>query len=157
MSNIRAPNKSRRQAPVDPSAHLWQWAIPIPIVVLTVIAFYPVLQNGFVNWDDDRNIVENVFYRGLHWTNIQWMFTTFHMGHYQPLTWLTLSTDYLFWGLNPVGYHLTNLLLHCLNAVVLYFLALRLFLLADPALADHDPSYSHWLPASPRCCFQCIH
>jgi protein O-mannosyl-transferase len=140
MSNIRAPNKSRRQAPFEPTARFWQWGIPILIVVLTVIAFYPGLQNGFVNWDDDRNIVENPFYRGLHWTNIQWMFTTFHMGHYQPLTWLTLSIDYLFWGLNPVGYHLTNLLLHCLNAVVLYFLAFRLFLLVDPALAGHEHS-----------------
>jgi len=138
MSNIRASNKSRRQAPFEPSARFWQWGIPILLVVLTVIAFYPALQNGFVNWDDDRNIVENPFYRGLHWTNIQWMFTTFHMGHYQPLTWLTLSIDYLFWGLNPVGYHLTNLLLHCLNAVVLYFLAFRLFLLVDPALAGHE-------------------
>jgi Flp pilus assembly protein TadD len=140
MSNIRAPNKSRRQAPFEPSARFWQWGIPILLVGLTVIAFYPALQNGFVNWDDDRNIVENPFYRGLHWTNIQWMFTTFHMGHYQPLTWLTLSIDYLFWGLNPVGYHLTNLLLHCLNAVVLYFLAFRLFVLADPALAGHQHS-----------------
>jgi protein O-mannosyl-transferase len=140
MSNIRAPNKSRRQAPFERSARFQQWGIPILLVVLTVIAFYPVLQNGFVNWDDDRNIVENPFYRGLHWTNIQWMFTTFHMGHYHPLTWLTLSIDYLFWGLNPFGYHLTNLLLHCANAVVLYFLGFRLFLLADPGLASHEHS-----------------
>ena len=140
MSNIRAPNKSRRQAPFEPSARFRQWGIPILLVVLTVIAFYPALQNGFVNWDDDRNIVENPFYRGLHWRNIQWMFTTFHMGHYQPLAWLTLSIDYLFWGSNPFGYHLTNLLLHCANAVVLYFLAFRLFLLGDPALAGHENS-----------------
>ena len=62
-----------------------QWAIPILVVVLTLAAFYPVVQNKFVNWDDYRNIVENPHYRGLGWTNIRWMFTTFHMGHYQPL------------------------------------------------------------------------
>jgi hypothetical protein len=117
-----------------------QWGVPIILVILTVAAFYPVTQNQFVNWDDDKNIVENVFYRGLYWTNIQWMFTTFHMGHYQPLTWLTLGIDYLIWGLNPLGYHLTNLLLHCANAVVLYFVAVRLFRLVKPGLADHQNS-----------------
>lgn len=137
MSNIRASNKSRRQAPFERSARFQQWGIPILLVVLTVIAFYPVLQNEFVNWDDDRNIVENPFYRGLHWTNIRWMFTTFHMGHYHPLTWLTLSIDYLFWGLNPFGYHLTNLLLHSVNAVVFYFVAVRLFTWVNPGLAEH--------------------
>ena len=152
MSNIRAPNKSRRQAPFERSARFHQWGIPILLVVLTVIAFYPVLQNGFVNWDDDKNIVENLSYRGLSWTNVQWMLTTFHMGHYQPLTWLTLGIDYLIWGLNPVGYHLTNLLLHCVSAVVLYFVAIRLFTRMNPGLAGHEHSllrlaagFSRWL------------
>lgn len=40
------------------------------------------------------------------------MFSTFHLGHYQPLSWLTLALDYLIWGMNPFGYHLTNLVLH---------------------------------------------
>jgi tetratricopeptide (TPR) repeat protein len=105
-----------------------------------VAAFYPALQNKFVNWDDDKIIVENMFYRGLSWTNIQWMFTTFHMGHYQPLTWITLGIDHLFWGLNPVGYHLTSLLLHCVNVVLLYFVAVRLLLCAHPDLANHEHS-----------------
>lgn len=138
MSNIRAPAKSRTQRPLGPNVRLLQWGAPITLVLLTVLAFYPVTQNEFVNWDDDKNFVENVFYRGLHWTNIQWMFTTFHMGHYQPLTWLTLGIDFLIWGLNPLGYHLTNLLLHCANAVVLYFVAARLFRSMKPASADHD-------------------
>jgi len=48
------------------------------------------------------------------------------MGQYQPLSWMTLTLDYLLWGLNPTGYHLTNLALHCANALLLYFLSLRL-------------------------------
>jgi hypothetical protein len=98
------------------------------------------MQNQFINWDDYKNIVENPYYRGLGWTNLRWMFTTFHMGHYQPLTWLTLGIDYLIWGLSPVGYHLTNLLLHCANAVLLYFLALRLFRLVNAGLTGHEHS-----------------
>ena len=140
MSNIRAAFKSRRQRPFALSVSSLHWAVPIIVVLLTVAAFYPVTQNKFVNWDDDKNIVENLYYRGLYWTNIRWMFTTFHMGHYQPLTWFTLGIDYLTWGLNPVGYHLTNLLLHCVNAVVLYFVAVRLFTWVDPGFGGHEHS-----------------
>jgi len=137
MSNPRVAEKSRRQRSSEASFRLYPWGAPIAVVLLTATAFYPILHNKFVNWDDYKNIVENPFYRGLYWTNIQWMFTTFHMGHYQPLTWLTLGIDYLIWGLDPVGYHLSNLLFHCANAVVLYFVAFRLFLLADAGLAAH--------------------
>lgn len=58
------------------------------------------------------------------------MFTTFLMGHWIPLTWITLGFDYVVWGMNPVGYHLTNLLLHSVNAAVFYLVAFRLLGLA---------------------------
>jgi tetratricopeptide (TPR) repeat protein len=83
------------------------------------------LGNGFV-YDDEDNIVNNPHYRGLGLPQISWMFTTFHMGHYQPLSWATLGLDYVLWGNNPVGYHLTNLVLHAANAVLVYLLALAL-------------------------------
>src|SRR6184192_2806285 len=54
------------------------------------------------------------------------------MAHYIPLTWMTLGMDYLLWGMNPVGYHLTSLLLHTTSAVVFFFLARRLLTLALP-------------------------
>jgi Tfp pilus assembly protein PilF len=52
------------------------------------------------------------------------------MGHYIPLTWMTLGMDYLLWGLAPAGYHLTNLLLHATNAGVFYFVVLRVLIVA---------------------------
>src|SRR5918994_1202927 len=58
------------------------------------------------------------------------MLTTFHMGHYQPLSWLTLAFDHSIWGMNPVGYHITNVLLHSANAVSLYFVTRQLLTLA---------------------------
>jgi tetratricopeptide (TPR) repeat protein len=131
MSNIRAANKSRRQRPFGLSVPLLQWGIPTIVVFLTMAAFYPLLQNQFVNWDDYKNIVENPAYRGLGWKNIHWMFTTFHMGHYQPLSWMTLGMDYILWGMNPFGYHLTNLILHGANALVFYYVSLRLLSLID--------------------------
>ncbi len=109
---------------------------PCGIFLLTFIAFFPALQNGFVPWDADRVLLDNPNYRGLGWTQLRWMFTTFHMGHYQPLSWMTLGLDYLLWGMNPLGYHLTNLLLHAANAVFFYFLAFRLL---SQAMLDAIP------------------
>src|SRR6058998_3874473 len=97
-------NRSRR-------LELQHAVIPLVIAFSTFAAFLPTLQNQFVSWDDDKNFLENPDYRGLAWTNLRWMWTT-HLGHYIPLTWMTLGLDYLLWGMNPLGYHLTNLLLH---------------------------------------------
>jgi len=56
-----------------------------------------------------------------------------------PLTWLSFACDYALWGMNPVGYHLTNLLLHLLNGCLFYHLALRLFLFAkaESSVQEH--------------------
>ncbi len=102
------------------------WLVPVSIVLLTFIAFFPALQNGFVDWDDDANFFENPFYRGLAWNNLRWMFTNVYLSNYRPLTWLTFGFDYLLWGMNPFGYHLTSLILHGINAALFYFIALRL-------------------------------
>ena len=103
------------------------WLMPILVGLSAIAAFLPVLQNDFVDWDDDVNIVNNFNYRGLGWSQLRWMFTNLNMGHYQPLSWVTFGFDYLLWGINPFGYHLTSLMLHGANAVLTYFVALRLF------------------------------
>jgi len=106
------------------------------IALVTFAAFLPTLQNQFVNWDDAANLVDNPHYRGLGWTQLRWMWTTFLMGHYIPLTWMTFGLDYLLWGLKPVGYHLTSLVLHAANAIVFYFVAFRILGLALPDPGD---------------------
>ncbi len=117
-----------RVAPTSSAATSWRdhWVALLLIAVATVSAFFPALRNGFVNWDDNQTLVENAYYRGLGLNELRWMFTTFHMGHYQPLSWMTFGMDYLVWGMNPFGYHLTNLILHSANAVLFYFITLRL-------------------------------
>jgi protein O-mannosyl-transferase len=111
------------------------WLVPLGVVLATWTAFLPTLSNGFVEWDDYENFVANQNFRGLGCHQLVWMFTTFHMGPYQPLSWLTLGLDYSVWGMNPVGYHLTNVLFHAANAVSLYILSRRLLTLA---LAESD-------------------
>jgi len=100
--------------------------VPALLALVTLIVFLPALNAGFVNWDDDENFLDNPHYRGLGAAQLRWMFTTFLMGHYIPLTWMTLGLDYAVWGMKPAGYHLTNVLLHVANAVLVYFVALRL-------------------------------
>src|SRR5256886_5877310 len=115
------------------SAQRWvRWLAPLLVALFTLAAFLPALQNQFVNWDDKDNFLDNPHYRGLGWTHLRWMWTT-HLGHYIPLTWMTLGLDYLLWGMNPVGYHLTNLLLHAANAVVFFFVVRRILTLALPS------------------------
>lgn len=107
--------------------------IPLYLALVTLAAFVGIFENGFVDWDDGWNLVNNVNYRGLGWPQVHWMLTTFLMGHYIPLTWVTFGLDYVLWGMNPVGYHLTNLLLHIANVVTFYFIAARLLEAARPA------------------------
>ena len=105
----------------------------VVVLALTVAAFLGVLDNGFVNWDDPANFLDNPRYRGLGPAQLAWMFTTSHMGHYIPVTWLTLGADYLVWGMNPRGYHLTSLFFHAGTALGFYALAGRLLARALPA------------------------
>src|SRR2546430_8294279 len=124
--------------PVAPSS-TQRWGsclVPVLVALVTFAAFLPALHNQFVNWDDDKNFLENPHYRGLGWTHLRWMWRTTQLGHYIPLTWMTLGLDYSLWGMNPFGYHLTSLLLHAANAVVFFFVARRLLTLALPSPSE---------------------
>jgi Tfp pilus assembly protein PilF len=119
----------------QPSAAL-TWILPIAVALVTFVTFAPVLHNQFVEWDDDATLSGNDRFRGLTPRHLHWMFTTFHMGHYQPLSWLTFAFDYLLWGLDPFGYHLTNLMLHAANSVVFYVISRQLLGAAFSLSAD---------------------
>src|SRR5262249_8079878 len=107
------PQNSKIQSAKAPRTQIARRAIPITIVLLTFLVFLPTLQNEFLNWDDEAVLVSNPDYRGLGWTELKWMFSTFHHSLYRPLTWVTFALDYVLWGVNPAGYHLTSLLFHC--------------------------------------------
>ena len=88
--------------------------------------------------DDNRNFLETTAWRGLGLTELRWMWTTTHMGHYIPITWMSLGLDYVLWGMNPAGYHVVNVALHAINAALVYFLARRLLSVAGVTSPD-DP------------------
>lgn len=95
------------------------------LAATTMLTFAPALRNDFVNWDD-YSITSNPAYQGLGLPELRWMLTAVVAGHWMPVTWLTLAVDYVVWGLNPVGFHLTSLALHTANAVLVYLVARRL-------------------------------
>ena len=103
------------------------------LAALTLAVFSPALANDWVEYDDMFNFGENPYYRGLGWRQILWMFTASWGGHWTPIPWLTLSFDYVVWGMNPLGYHLQSLLWHAANASLVFVLAARMLRSAWPA------------------------
>ena len=93
------------------------------ILVITFMAFAPCLQNSFVDsWDDNTYVRKNVLIRDLSWRNVTTVFSTFILATYLPVTMLTYMVDYQLVGLKPFGYHLTNLILHLLNCLLVFWL-----------------------------------
>src|SRR5882672_2797275 len=106
------------------------------VAASTAAAFLPALRGEFLYWDDDQNFLANPSYRGLSLASLKWMATTFLLGHWHPLTWLTLALDYGVWGMNPAGYHLTSILFHAANAVLVFFVLRSLLRLSGRGDVD---------------------
>ncbi len=135
---VKKPSPAQRPVSAPEPAVRASVPVVLSLVVagLTLLSFWPCLANDF-NYDDTTCLLENANYRGLGAAQLGWMFTTFRMGHYQPLTWVSFGLDYILWGMNPWGYHLTSLVLHCANAVLVYWLALALIRRALGSASDH--------------------
>lgn len=119
--------------------------IALLIVSLTLLVYLPTLKNGFV-WDDIQYVIENQRIRSLDVPALRVMFTTFHVGNWHPLTWISHAIDYKLWGLDPTGHHLTNIILHGLNALVVFLLILKLVMLAQKSNTSAPLSKFLWNP-----------
>jgi protein O-mannosyl-transferase len=90
------------------------------IFVLTLVVFWPTLHNGFLPLGfDDALILDTPALRALTWENLRSLATQYTHAHFVPLTMLSFAIDYQLWGFDPVGYHLTNVLLHAAAAMLL--------------------------------------
>jgi len=74
---------------------------PVGIALAASLPFLPSLQGQFLYWDDVTNFLMNEGYRGLGWPQLRYMLTTTLLGHWIPLTWLTLGVNYALGGMNP--------------------------------------------------------
>lgn len=105
--------------------------------LVAAVPFLPGLFGSFVSWDDDQVFLDQVSWRGLGPAQLAWMFTTYHMGHYRPIAWLTHGVDYSLWGLRPMGFHLVSILLHAGTAIAFLLVTRRLLRIAlGPGSSD---------------------
>ena len=128
---VASRNAGRSREPL-PAWDRRTWLVAIPLALIVIAAFIPALDNGFVEWDDSENFLDNPYYRGLGVAQLKWAWSTFWVGVYQPLAWLLFEAQYVFWKLDPRGYHLTSLFFHAANAVVLYVLTVTLLVRCRP-------------------------
>src|SRR4030042_2707091 len=96
----------------------------LTILVLVGILYFNSLGNQFTNWDDGM-IYQNPSIQNLNWEGIKKIFTLVKGNTFQPIRILSYAIDYHFWKLNPIGYHITNILFYILTCIMV-FLTLRL-------------------------------
>ncbi len=92
------------------------------LALASVVLYYPVHFHPFVNYDDSLYVTDNdQVQAGLTWPTVRWAFTTFDVGTWHPLSWMSHALDCQLFGLDPSGHHDVNLLLHTLNVVLLFW------------------------------------
>ncbi|MDW8310392.1 MAG: tetratricopeptide repeat protein, partial [Verrucomicrobiales bacterium] len=107
-------------------------ALTLVLAALTLAAYWGVWRCGFVDYDDPEYVTQNPHVRGgLTGSGLAWAFGSAELGNWHPLTWLSHMLDCELFGLKPAGHHLTNLLLHLANTLLLFGVLVRLANLGD--------------------------
>ncbi|MBI3780454.1 MAG: tetratricopeptide repeat protein [candidate division NC10 bacterium] len=105
--------------------------ICLTLSLIVFLVFGSSLKWDFVRWDDDINIYRNPLIRNLDWAHVRWMFTDYrYLPRYTPLGWLGWAVIYRLFGLNPFGYHLSTVILHVSNTVLVFWLIRQLLTIA---------------------------
>ncbi len=113
-----------------PEKNLNPGLICLALAIVTIAAFWQIQDCGFINFDDDVYVYENAYIQsGLNWDSLKQAFSfdlASRSGHWHPLTWISWLIDYSIFGLDPLGYHLVNLLFHLLNTILLFWVLRRM-------------------------------
>jgi tetratricopeptide (TPR) repeat protein len=111
----------------DSSRHSARLTALLLLVIAVGTAFWPVLHNGFVSYDDEKYVTRNRHVQmGLGAESLRWALTTFEAANWHPLTWASHMLDWQLWGERPLGHHLSSLLLHLSNTLLLFLLLERM-------------------------------
>jgi Flp pilus assembly protein TadD len=113
------------------------------IVVFVGILYFNSLGNQFTNWDDGM-IYNNPSIRNLDWNGIRKLFTLQKGSTYQPIRMLSYAIDYRLWKLNPIGYHITNILFYALTCLMVFVTIEGV----SAGLRDKSLPYSHFRVAA---------
>src|SRR5215216_4599695 len=97
-------------------------AICIGLTIAVIVAYSPVRLNDFVYYDDPKYVTENpIVQGGLTAAGISWALRTGTDANWFPLTWLSHMLDVQIYGVHPAGHHVTNVVLHIANTLLLFF------------------------------------
>ena len=94
----------------------------LAIGFIGLVCFLPASQYSFTNWDDNILVLQNTAIRDLSVTGIMNLFISFSLNHYHPLVLLSYAIEFQLFGLNPFPFHLTNIILHALNSILVALL-----------------------------------
>ena len=140
LSKTRAQIRKKPQSKTPPgtgpflSSKKQNAALSVLLAVVTIALYSPAFGYRFVVWDDHDYVTANPHIRGLGWSNIKWAFTSTYASNWHPLTWLSHAFDYQLFALNPAGHHVDNVLIHALNAVLLFLLLVWVTKRTGPSL-----------------------
>ncbi len=103
---------------------IFQWLKPLLVVLAVALAYFPATHCGFI-WDDDDYVTQNLELRDADGLRRIWLAPS-ATPQYYPLVHSSFWLEYQSWGLDPRGYHVTNIVIHTINAFLLWWLLVRL-------------------------------
>jgi hypothetical protein len=130
LSSVRVNPGETVQSPSGGQVFAPDWkqtlALGCILVTATVAVYFRVNSFPFVNYDDTLYVTQNARVQaGLTWETVHWAFTSYHVGTWHPVTWMSHALDCQLFDVDPAGPHDINLLLHVLNALVLFWVLQR--------------------------------
>lgn len=126
-TGIRRPQRPQRKAPRPTASffagHKRYVALSLLLAAATIALYSPAINSSFIGWDADDLVTGNPHIQGgISWNAIAWAFTSTQAWNWFPLTWLSHALDYQIFASNPGGHHFDSVLLHALNAVLLFLM-----------------------------------
>lgn len=121
--------KTKKNRPKGVDSKLWaktNLILLIATLIAVFLAFLPVLNSDFVNFDDQRIIINNPVVTGTPHAFVDFFTSGLFNAHYKPITYMSWYLEYKVWGLNPTVFHLNNLILHMLNVLLLILIGFRM-------------------------------
>jgi tetratricopeptide (TPR) repeat protein len=103
------------------------WLLCLGLILGVLFAFGPVIDGGFINYDDDLYVTSNAqVQNGLTLEGIGWAFRSTEASNWHPLTWISHMVDCQLFGLKAWGHHFSSLLLHTVNTLLVFVVLRRM-------------------------------
>jgi tetratricopeptide (TPR) repeat protein len=127
MTSVDLKHAQQTPAPGRPVSSLTQKIFLSLVLAVAVVGVYsPVHWQPFANYDDPDYVTDNFHVKaGLHWETVKWALTARDAANWHPVTWISHALDTSLFGLNPAGPHDVNVLLHIVNALLLFWVLQR--------------------------------